>query len=259
MSGISPLLKENGDFAVQNEDKANTLNQYLSSVFIQENPDGIPRVGEGERSNGTLLSDIVITPSAVTNKLSLLNNHKAQGPDNIPPMVLMELSKQLGLPLSILFNKSLEEGKLPRDWKRADVIAIYKKGTKSVSGNYRPVSLTCVICKVLESIIRDVMIDHMSLYKLYSDCQHGFRKGRSCITQLLQVMEDFTTFIDNGKSFDIIYFDFRKAFDQVPHRRLLCKLYSYGCSGNVLRWIRDFLLIELACNLKHGDMNILNK
>ena len=78
MSGISPLLKENGDFAVKNEDKANTLNQYFSSVFIQENPDRIPRVDEGERSNGTLLSDIVTTPSAVINKLGHLNNHKAQ-------------------------------------------------------------------------------------------------------------------------------------------------------------------------------------
>ena len=144
-------------------------------------------------------------------------------------MVLKELSNQLGLPLSVLFNKYLEEGKLPRDWKCTEVIAICKKGTKSVSGYYRPFSLTFVICKVIESIIRDVMIDHTSLYKLYSDCQHGFRKERSCITQFLHVMEveDFTTFIDNGRSFDIIYFDFRKAFGQVPHRRLLCKLYLY--------------------------------
>ena len=132
-------------------------------------------------------------------------------------------------------------GRIPADWKTAHVTAIFKKGTKSTAGNYRPVSLTCVLCKVLESIIRDAMVNHMNDHKLYSSCQHGFRKGRSCTTQLLEVMENLSRSIDDGQNIDILYLDFRKAFDQVPHHRLLLKLRSYGFVGNISKWIEDFL------------------
>ena len=107
----------------------------------------------------------------------------------------------------------METGRIPLDWKKAEVTAIFKKGRKSTAGNYRPVSLTCVICKVLETIIRNAMVQHMDEYNLYSNSQHGFRKGRSCTTQLLQVMETLTQFIDEGNNIDIIYLDFRKAFE----------------------------------------------
>ena len=145
------------------------------------------------------------------------------------------------MPLSILFNKSLELGKISLEWKNANVVAIFKKGTKSNPGNYRPVSLTCVTCKILESVIRDAIVEHMNDYNLYSDCQHGFRKRRSCVTQLLHVMEDLSLLVENGCDIDVIYFDFRKAFDQVPHQRLLTKLASYGIAGNIIQWIADFL------------------
>ena len=149
--------------------------------------------------------------------------------------MLKELSEELALPLCILFNKSLESGEVPEDWKTAVVTAIFKKGTRSDPGNYRPVSLTCVVCKVLESIVRDVLVNFMNSNKLYSPCQHGFRKQRSCITQLLEVMEDLTQLIEEKESIDIIYLDFKKAFDSVPHNRLLCKLKAYGINGNMIK------------------------
>ena len=121
------------------------------------------------------------------------------------------------------------------------MVAILKKGTQSCPGNYRPVSLTCVICKLLESFIRDVIVDHMNVYAIYSNCQHGFRKHRSRVTQLLKVIEDFTKIIEEKSDFDIIYLDFRKAFDQVPHQRLLSKLSSVGITGNIHKWIADLL------------------
>ena len=93
---------------------------------------------------------------------------------------------------------------------------------------------------------------YMTDFNLYNDCQHGFRKGRSCTTQLLQVMEDVTVYIDNGHPIDVIYFDFRKAFDQVPHRRLLYKLLSYGFTGNLLGWITDFLKNRIQ-NVRVGN------
>ena len=108
-------------------------------------------------------------------------------------------------------------------------------------GNYRPVSLTCIACKVLESKIRDVIVSHFAGNKLFAACQHGFRRKRSCASQLLEVMEDLVTMIENKDPVDIIYLDFRKAFDTVPHVRLLKKLEAYGVARKLLNWIRDFL------------------
>ena len=192
-------------------------------------------------SDGVSVNDLRITPRAVNNKLKELNTNKAQGPDKIPPYVLNEIRNELSLPLCVLFNKSIESGFLPEDWKTAEVTAIFKKGNKSDPGNYRPVSLTCILCKVLESLIRDVIVTYFTENNLYANCQHGFRKKRSCVTQLLEVMEDITSLMDSGHSVDVIYMDFRKAFDTVPHRRLLIKLEAYGISGNILKWIDNFL------------------
>lgn len=103
-------------------------------------------------------------------------------------------------------------------------------------------SLTSVICKVLESFIRDSIQDFFEKQDLYTTCQHGFRRARSCVSQLLEVVDDFSSLVDQGQSFDVIYLDFKKAFDSVPHQRLLLKLQAYGITGNILLWIEDFLL-----------------
>ena len=154
---------------------------------------------------------------------------------------LKHLSKELSLPLSIIFNKSLSEGHVPELWRLSEVTAIFKKGARNSPNNYRPVSLTCVICKVLESLIADLIRQYMENNNFFTDCQHGFRSHRSCVTQLLQVLNDFTSFIEDKQNFDVIYLDFSKAFDSVPHKRLLIKLKSYGLSGTLLKWIESFL------------------
>ena len=143
--------------------------------------------------------------------------------------------------LSVLFNKSISNGILPDDWKTAEITAIFKKGDRTDTNNFRPVSLTCILCKVLESFIRDILQRHMEENKLYTKCQHGFRKGKSCTTQLLEVINDFTNYMDDGTPFDTIYLDFKKAFDSVHHSRLLVKLRSYGIGGKLYQWIKSFL------------------
>ena len=117
----------------------------------------------------------------------------------------------------------------------------FQKGNKQDPGNYRPVSLTSVICKLLESNIREVMMEHLSSHKLLSDSQFGFRKNRSTILQLLTVMEDWTEALDNNLQVDTVYMDFRKAFDSVPHKRLIKKLEGYGINGTLLKWLKNFL------------------
>lgn len=240
-SGISPLDKGNGETATGDAEKANILNDYFSSVFTRENVTNLPYVSEGENSGGATLKEVIVTPDAVKEKLQKLDVNKACGPDGIPPRVLRELAEEIATPLCALFNKSLQTGEIPEQWKTATVTAIFKKGSRNEPGNYRPVSLTCIVCKVLEQFIRDSVVEHMTILKLYSDCQHGFRQGRSCMTQLLEVMEDFTKMFDDKEPFDVVYLDFRKAFDSVPHERLLEKLKGYGITGNVISWVRAFL------------------
>ena len=243
--GISSLKDKEGNLVTEDRERAELLNEFFTSVFLTEDLTNLPKVEEAELSNGKKIRETTIKKSDVEKKLKALLPGKAQGPDQIPPRVLKELCKELAEPLTILFNKSLDSGKIPKDWKFAEVTAIYKKGNKTDPGNYRPVSLTSVCCKIMEQFVRDNIVDHMTENDLYNECQHGFRKKRSCVTQLIEVHEKLTEMIDDGKSVDIVYLDFKKAFDSIPHERLLLKMKGYGITGKTLQWVRSFLTNRL--------------
>ena len=173
--------------------------------------------------------------------LNNLNISKSAGPDDIHPRVIYELRSNVVETLTKIYNKSLEAGKLPDDWKHAIIKPIHKKGKKGDPSNYRPVSLTSVPCKILERIIRDNIVEFLENNDLFNINQHGFRAGRSCTTQLLEIMEIWTDLMEKNIPFDVIYLDFSKAFDKVPHTRLCNKLKAIGIKGNTLEWIKDFL------------------
>ena len=179
-------------------------------------------------------------------KLESLNPNKSAGHDNWHPYFLRQIAEEICHPLSILYQKSLKEG-AHESWKKAIIAARYKKGKKSDPGNYRPVSLTSVISKVMESIVRDAMVDHLMKNNLFTDDQHGFVPGRNCITQLLVCIEAWTQMIEDGYCFDAIYTDFSKAFDSVPHERLFLKIESLGIRGDILNWIKSFLRGRTQC------------
>jgi hypothetical protein len=153
----------------------------------------------------------------------------------------VECAEVLRKPLGIIYERSLRTGKVPVEWKSANVTAIFKKGSKEVAGNYRPVSLTTHVCKILEALIKDVLIAHLMKYNLINDSQHGFVKGKSCLTNLLGFFEDVTAMVDKGEPVDVIYLDFQKAFDKVPHRRLMKKMSAMGIGGEIYKWIEDWL------------------
>jgi hypothetical protein len=244
-SGISQLqTTETGDdgkpvMTKNDVGKAQVLLQQFSSVFTQEPPGTIPTLPEREFDHP--LSTIELTEDMIVKKLTKLHIAKSPGPDAIHPRLLKELATTVARPLLIIFSTSLRTGKLPKDWKLAHISAIFKKGSRSLVNNYRPISLTCICCKVLESIIRDHLISHMKANMLFSLRQYGFITGRSTTLQLLKVLDKWTEILDKGGQVDVIYMDFMKAFDQVPHKRMINKLYSYGIRGDVLEWIRDFL------------------
>ena len=142
--------------------------------------------------------------------------------------------------MQVLFERSIQTCKLPTKWCRAQVTPVFKKGDKSSAANYRPISLTCILCKVLEHIIASHLVKYLDKHDLY-DLQHGFREKRSCETQLTMLFEDLAKNTSAGKQTDLILLDFSKAFDKVSHSKLLWKLYQYGIRGNALSWIRTFL------------------
>ena len=189
----------------------------------------------------TSLGEIKVTEEHVQEELQSLNEEKAPGPDDMSPYLLKKCAKQLAYPLMLIFVKSLEEGQLPEQWKRASVVPIFKAGSKKSPNNYRPVSLTSQVCKVLERIIKKHVTKHLLDNNLITDEQHGFVPRKSCLTNLLESLEDWTHVLDDKESLDIIYCNFKKAFDSVPHQRLLKKISAYGIRGQILNWIRDFL------------------
>ena len=153
----------------------------------------------------------------------------------------METVDIISNPLSIIFQKSIADGVIPMDWKRANVTPIFKKGVKDIAGNYRPISLTSQVCKLLERIICNKIVEHLKHFNLINDSQHGFIKGRSCLTNMLSLLNFVCHHVDNGEQVDIIYLDFQKAFDKVPHKRLVNKLKAHGIVGNVLQWVQNWL------------------
>lgn len=183
-------------------------------------------------------------PICVTEIQDYLNNIRpfsAAGPDDISPYLLKALSSYLAPFLTIIFDKSLATGSVPEDWKTATVVPIPKKIFASSCGDYRPISLTSSLCKVLERAISTRVYDHLVSLGILSSAQHGFRHSRSCLTNLLTARETWTQSLSFGSSLDIIFIDFSKAFDRVPHDGMIRLLAHYGVSSMLCNWIRDFL------------------
>ena len=219
-------------------EKANILNSFFASVFVHEDDKPTPSFKTNYTST---LNNINITTEDMLKRLNQLKVTKSSGPDGIHPKILFENSDQLAYPFKLLFDLTLSSGKIPKKWKTAEVKPIFKKGDKHIAGNYRPVSLTSIICKIFETFIRDALCSHLTTNNLLSPFQYGFCKGRSCVTQLLATLSDWLKCLDINIPVDAIYLDFQKAFDTVPHKRLLSKLSGYGIVNNVLNWIEDFL------------------
>jgi hypothetical protein len=188
-----------------------------------------------------MLHDIVITVELVLSKLLKLQVNKAPGVDGIVPEILLKSAHAICNPLTTIFNASFQSGYVPVDWRRANVTAIYKQGPRDSPSNYRPVSLTCIACKLMESVVKQEIETHLLKCNAIKNSQHGFMKNKSCLTNLLEFLNFVDKNIDSGDAVDVIYLDFQKAFDKVPHQRLLMKLEAYGVRGRVSKWISSWL------------------
>ena len=184
---------------------------------------------------------ILITSSGVAKLLRNLKPGKAPGPDSLRNLVLKTCADHIAPILSLVYQRSLDSGELPQDWLSANISAAFKKGNRHLPENYRPISLTSIPCKILEHIICSHLHKHFDKYKILTNLNHGFRTGFSCETQLLTTADDLLQSFDQNKQVDVAILDFSKAFDTVPHHKLLHKLSSYGVDGPTLSWLTCFL------------------
>ena len=236
---VGPLKNGEGKTISDTVGMAEILNKTFQEAFTREDLSSVPEAED--MLPDSILEEIIIRERDVRQKIRNLKKESAAGPDSIGPALLKELQEELVPALTVIFRKSIQEGVVPGDWKVANVTPIFKKGSKAVASNYRPVSLTSVACKVMESIIRDAVTDHLDRHHLIRNSQHGFMKNRSCTTNLLEFLEKATTVVDEGGGYDVIYLDFSKAFDKVPITRLLKKVWAHGIRGRAHAWIRDWL------------------
>ena len=178
----------------------------------------------------------------IAKKIKKIKDNKSSGVDGIPPKLLKEIVEQISTPLAKLFNLSPEEGIVPSEWKEANITPLFKKGSRKKLEHYRAVSLTSVVCTLLEALIRDHMGEFLvKRHTLMNTYQYGFLKARSCLTNFLCFLEEITKWVDDGSPVDVVYLDYQKAFDNVPHQRLLLNLKKHGIGNDVINWIEMWL------------------
>ncbi|KAK4823769.1 LOW QUALITY PROTEIN: hypothetical protein QYF61_006224 [Mycteria americana] len=239
---LQPLVDGGGNTVTKAEEKAEVLNACFASVFISRADCSLgTQPLELEDRDGDQTGAPIMQGEMVSDLLHHLDTHKSMGPDEIHPRVLKELAEELTKPLSIISQQSWLTGEVPADWRLANVTPIYKKGRKEDPGNYRPVSLTSVPGKLMEQIILSAVTWHVENNQGIKPSQHGFRKGRSCLTNLISFYDKVTRLVDEGKAVDVVYLDFSKAFDTVSHSILLEKLAAHGLDGCALRWVKNWL------------------
>lgn len=241
---IGPLRDSGGKLVSDDRGMGNILNDYFGSVFTREELTTVPGVERGGiRCTGGIYdkTDVEFTREKVAKEIQLLKKNKSAGEDGLGSSFIKELERDIAEPLAVLFGNSFNEGVVPVDWKLANISPIFKKGAKNDPSNYRPVSLTSQVGKLMERVVKRELVEFLEGNGLIRDSQHGFRGGRSCLTNLLEFVEEVSLRVDRGEQVDVIFLDFSKAFDKVPHERLLVKLESFGIRGKLLGWVREWL------------------
>lgn len=243
--GIGPLLDDDQMVIHSPGHMADLLRSQYDKVFAaprknKEVHDPKSFFSNMDQTKPTL-TDIDFTPQDIGKAIDLLKNDSAPGPDGLPTLLLKKCKTSLSLPLFLLWRQSLNSGKIPGFLKNATIIPIHKGESRAIPKNYRPVSLTSHVIKLFERVVRNQLVTFLEENYLMNDNQHGFRPGRSCLTQLIEHYDLILEHLENGGNVDVIYLDFAKAFDKVDHGILCHKLLTMGIGGKLGEWLHEFL------------------
>ena len=239
-NGIAPLRDKDGRIVNSNSEKASLLNEYFSSVFTRDN--GVIDDARLPQRVEQQMAAVFFTPEAVQKSIRGLKSNSSAGPDGLPAVFFKNAASLICFPLSVIFNLSLQTGDLPVIWKNASVTPVFKKGSPSDPSNYRPISLTCIACKLMECTIKDGLLLHLKQHGLIDRNQYGFLSRKSTTSHLLDCTLDWNLALNAKHNVDVVYLDFAKAFDSVVHNKLLAKLKCYGVNNMLLSWIEAYLV-----------------
>ena len=236
-SEIGPLYDGSGGVTANSEKMSNLFADQFDSAFSQ------PRNIELDFSNvpPATISDFEFSPLHISEAINEISAHSAAGPDRFPAFFLRECKEELALPLFIIWRRSLDTGEIPDLSKMSVITPIYKGDDKQLPKNYRPVALTSHLIKTFEKLIRAALLSFIESHNLFNPNQHGFRAGRSCLSQLIQHCDLVTKHMESRKNVDVIYLDFAKAFDKLDFFVTLQKLINLGIIGKLFNWIKSFL------------------
>ena len=251
-SSIGPLLNEANQYAVENAEMADILSKQYASVFsIPREPLPDPfDIFNG--ADPTKLNDIDFTESDIIEAIDELSNNASAGPDGFPAILLKQLKTVLAKPLYLLWRHSLDDSICPMKAKENSITPIHKSESTAIAANYRPVALTSHLIKIFEKVLRKKIVEYLDANNLFNSTQHGFRAGRSCLSQLLAHYDKILTLLDQGFNVDVVYLDFAKAFDKLDFNITLAKLKSLGIDGKIGRWLHSFLTNRLQTVIVNG-------
>lgn len=244
-SAIGPLRSTDGSLSTDPCEKTELFQSVFSSAYTHDNG-YIPPLSTNT-NNSTKLSSIIFTPTLVKRVIGRIKGKSKGGPDNIPPQFFKQCINQLASPLAFIFNKCMDTNYIPPVWLQAYITPIFKKGDPTDPQNYRPIALTCTICKIMETVIKDQILDYLLSKKLISKHQHGFMRNHSTTTNLLESTHDWIVGLSSSNNIDVVYIDFSKAFDSIVFSKLVCKLQTYGICGKLLAWLSGFIHGRSQC------------
>ena len=245
-TAIGPLLRDMGhgdSYLVTNpKDMSELLSEQYASVFSYTSREQIDNPKEFfSEKEGDLLSDIDFTNEDIMEAMRSFSSYASPGPDGFPSLLLKKCAGELVSPLGLMFRRCLDDGQTLEEPYTANVTPIFKRGDKGKPANYRPVSLTSHVVKTFEKVVKKHIVEFLESRNLYNPSQHGFRTGRSTMTQLISYYEELLRGLEEGKNIDAVYLDFSKAFDKCCHQVLLERVRQHRISGKIGVFLHGFL------------------
>lgn len=242
---IGPLVDAAKSLITCPTQMAEMLSEQYSSVFsIPQEPMQFPEdifISDKSRDRDPHIADIKFSEKDIIKAIDEIANTAAAGPDRYPAILLKRCKHTLAKPLCLIWRKSLDAGTIPNILKLANIVPIHKGNSRGLPANYRPVALTSHLIKIFEKVLRNHLINYLERHGLFNPGQHGFRLGRSCLSQLVAHYDHILQQLEQGKNVDVVYLDFAKAFDKVDFLVTMRKLETLGITGKIGHWIYSFL------------------